>query len=267
MKRWICVILILPYCANSQTWSNQLAIPIHFSAYQKDQSLLTGLNDLPALLGVQKRKEIGIAIENKYSLAALNRLSLSIAHPLGSGSLSLNSSIQGGSLYTHWGSSINYGLTINKQSSIGVSIGVLHLKLKEETADYMLQTIAGVTYLINDKTLLAIHYQDIRQLGTTPFNKTSIPDGLIIGIGHQISRPVFIQIEIRKQEQIQLFPAINWKPNAKIGFWCGLNGTGQLAIGINGFVKKTTISIAMSSHPYLGYSLQLQMNKRLHDKE
>jgi hypothetical protein len=267
MKRWICVLLVLPHAIYSQSWTNQLSIPAHVSAYQKNQSPIIGLRDLPALLGFERKKGIGVLIENKYGISSLSLLSMSISHPLAAGNISLNSSIQGGSLFSHLSGRVNYGVPLNKISTIGISIGIVHFKLKEDAADLVVQTIAGLAHLINEKTLLAIHYQYNRNLATTNLKKISIPDGLGVGIGHQVSRPVFIQLDIRKQEQIQVFPAINWRPHEKIECWFGLNGTGQFAAGIYGHARAMSTGIALTNHPHLGYSIQLQLNKHFHEKK
>jgi hypothetical protein len=267
MKRWICVLLVLPYYTNSQSWNNQLVIPAHFSAYQKNQSPIIGLLDLPAMQGFKKNKEIGVLIENKYSLSGLSRLYLSAGLPLGAGNITLNTSMQGGSLYSHFTGQVNYGLPLNNISTIGIAIGLAHFKLKNDAPDFVLQTIAGIAHLINDKTLLAIHYQHNRQLGPPNANKPLIPDGISVGIGYQVSQPIFIQIEMRKQGELQVLPAINWKPNPRIEFWCGLNGGGQLAVGVFGHAKVLSTGIALSNHPHLGYSIQLQLIKRIHEKK
>lgn len=267
MKRWICVLLVLPYYTNSQSWNNQFVIPAHFSAYQKDQSPIIGLLDLPALQGFKKNKEISVLLENKYSLSALSRLIISTGLPLGAGNISLNTGMQGGTLYSHFTGQVNYGLPLNKISTIGISIGIAHFKLKNDAPDFVLKTIAGIAHLVNDKTLLAIHYQHNRKLGAPNSIKPLIPDGISVGIGHQVSQSIFIQIEIRKQGQILVLPIINWKPNPKIEFWCGLNGSGQMAIGVFGHGKVMSTGIALSNHPHLGYSIQLQLNKRIHEKK
>lgn len=267
MKRWICVLLVLPYYAFTQNWTNQFTIPTHVSAYQKNQSPIIGLADLPGLMGFERIKEIGALIENKYSLSSLSRLFLAAGLPLGTGNVSLHSSFQGAMLYSHFTGHINYGLPLNKLSSIGISIGITHFKLKDDVPDLFLHAIAGIAHQINDKTLLAIHYQHNRKLGSTMLSKRFIPNGIRVGLGYQVSRPVFIQLEIRKEDQLQVLPAINWRPHAKIEFWCGLNGGGQLAVGVLGHAKSMSTGIALSNHPHLGYSMQLQLNKRFHEKK
>ncbi len=267
MKRWICVLLLLPYYTYAQNWNNQLAIPAHSSAYQKTHARIIGLRDLPALLGFEKNKEVGVLLENKYSISALSQLCFSAGLPVATGNLSINTGIQGGTLYSHFSGQINYGLPLNKTSTIGISMGIAQFKLTDDTPDFFLQTIAGIAQLINDKTLLALHYQHNRKLGSSNLNKTIIPDGISVGIGHQVNHLVFVQIEIRKQGQIQILPAISWRPHAKIEFWSGLNGSGQMAIGIYGHAKTISTGIALSNHPHLGYSLQLQLNKRIHEKK
>jgi hypothetical protein len=267
MKRWICVLLVLPYYTNSQSWNNQFVIPAHFSAYQKNQSPIIGLLDLPALQGFKKNKEISVLLENKYSLSTLSRLFISTGLPLGAGNISLNTGMQGGSLYSHFTGQVNYGLSLNKISTIGLSVGVTHFKIKNNPPEFILQTIAGIAHLINDKIVLGIHYQHNRKLVGANSNKTLIPDGISVGIGHQVSQTIFIQIELRKQAQIQVLPAINWKPNPRIEFWSGLNGSGQLAVGVYGHSKVMSTGIALSNHPHLGYSIQLQLNKSIHEKK
>jgi hypothetical protein len=150
---------------------------------------------------------------------------------------------------------------------MGISIGYTYFKLKNNTPEFFVQTIAGIAQLINDKTLLAIHYEHAIQWRRTSTYKNFIPNGLIVGIGHQLSGPIFVQLELRKKEQLQLLPTFNWKPNSIIEFWCGLSGSGQMAVGIIGHAKSMATGIALSNHPHLGYAVQLQINKRFYDKE
>lgn len=267
MKRWICVLLVLPYSTYGQNWSNQFAIPPHVSAYQKNQSPITGLVDLPALLGFEKKKEVGILIENKYSLSSLSLLYVSTSHSLGKGNISLNTGIQAGALYTHLTGNLNYGIQLNKVSTMGISIGIAHFKIKHDVPELIVQTNTGIAQLINDKTLIAIHYRHSRKIRPATLKKTRIPDKIYLGIGHQVSRSVFIQMELQKQENIQLLPSLTWKPDPKIEIWCSLGGSEQLAIGIYGHTKAISTGIALANHPHLGYSIQLTLNKRFHDKE
>ena len=267
MLRWICVLSMFPCFSFSQSWTSQEVIPVHHFAYQKKHTPVTGLASLPALLGIQEQSDIGISIENKYGITALSQLKLSIGQKAGMGKISINGSMQGGNIYTHFSGSINYGLMLNKNSSAGISIGVASFKLKGFFPETVLQSTLGIAHHINEKTLLAIHYQHQRALALNKQNATWKMDGLTIGIGYQLSEAVFLQLEVRKQLQLEILPVLHWRANKIIGFWSGLNTSGHLAIGVSGFSEKRISGIAIASHPQLGYTIQLQLNQRLYGKK
>ena len=267
MKRLIGVLIALPSLTFCQIWATHEVVPMNTRTYQKNNSTILGLSDLPALLGFQKKVELGVSIENRYNLKELTQLSLGLGIPVHSGSLTLNTSLQGSSQYSSYTGKLSYGIQLNKQTTIGLGMGILSFKLKELGSEILIQTTAGIAHLINEKTILAIHYlhnQNIRPSSNT--NKIKA-EGLTFGIGYNLSKSVFVQVEAKQlQQKIRILPSINWIPIEKIGFWFGTNGSGQLHLGISRQLKKSTALLGMSNHPHLGYSLLLQFNHRLDDK-
>lgn len=267
MKRLIGVLLALPSFTFCQIWAAQEVIPINTMAYQKNNAPILGLSELPALQGFQRKVEIGVSIENKYNLKELAQLRLGFGIPVVNGNLTLNAGIQGSDFYKTYTSKLSYGIQLNKQTTIGLGLGILHFRLKEYQSETLTQVTAGIGYLINEKTVLAIHYthnQNIRP--NNSINKINA-EGLTIGIGYNLSNSVFVQMEVKQlQQKIRILPNINWIPFEKIGFWCGTNGAGQLHIGISSRLKKSNALLGMSNHPHLGYSILLQFNYRLDDK-
>lgn len=268
MKRWICVLIGFPCFAFSQNWINHDVVPLNTLAYQKKSSPIIGLHDLPAFLGFEQQKEIALSIENKYGLNELNQLKLSMAHPFSNGNISLNGSLQGSPVYSRYSISLGYGHMLNKQTTIGISLGTTHFQLKSQSLETLIQIITGIAHAINEKTTIGIHYQHSQSIDAKNKNGSTKREGLIIGIGYRLSKPVFLQMEIRKQEQyLRLLPAVNWTPNDKIGFWCGTNGSGHFYLGVSGKLKKINPSIGVSSHPHLGYSIMLQINRKADAKD
>ena len=268
MKRWICVFMALPCFAFSQNWMNHDVIPFNTLAYQKNSSPIIGLHDLPAFLGFEQQNEIGLSLENKYGLNELTQLRLSMAHPLLNGNISLHGSFQGSRVYTQYSGRLGYGHILNKQTTIGIALGTTHFQLKTQSPETLIQIIAGIAHAINEKTTIGIHYQHYQSIDSKYINANSKREGLTIGIGYRLSKPVFLQMEIRKQEQyLRLLPAVNWTPNDKIGFWCGTNGSGHFYLGVSGKLKKINPSIGLSSHPHLGYSIMLQINRKADAKD
>lgn len=263
MKRLIGVLITLPCLTFCQTWANQDVIPFNRTAYSKTKSQQPGLRDLPALQGFQSNFEIGIAIENKYSINELTALHLGIGAPLLNGSVGLYTSLQGNSLFSSYSGTLSYGIQINKQTTIGIGPSIHIQNLKGFGSEKTIQVSAGIAHLINEKTMLAIHYQlnqNIEQINITYKQKT---EGLTLGIGYHLSKSVLIQLEAKKlQQQFRILPSINWSPFEKIGFWCGTNGSGNLHLGINSQLKKSKLMLGFSNHPQLGYSMLLQFNYR-----
>jgi hypothetical protein len=268
MKRWICVLMGLPYFAFSQNWMNHDVVPLNTLAYQKNSSPVIGLYDLPAFLGFGQHKEIGLSLENKYGLKELAQLKMIIAHPLSNGNISLHGSLQGSPVYTRYSGSLGYGLSLNKQTTVGIALGITHFQLRSQSPETIIQIIAGIAHAINEKTTIGIHYHHHQSIASKYKNTFTKREGLTIGIGYRLSKPVFLQLDIRKQEQhLRLLPALNWTPNDKIGFWCGTNGGGHFYLGLSGKIKKVNPSIGLSSHPHLGYSIMLQINRQADAKD
>jgi len=267
MKRLIGVLITLPSFTFCQTWVTQEVIPMNTMAYQINNSPLLGLIESPALLGFQRKLELGVNVENKYNLKELTQLRMGLGIPVLNGNLTLNVSLQGGSWYSSYSGKLSYGFQLNKQTSIGLGIGILHFRLKEHDSEILIQTIAGIAHLINEKTVLAIHYHLNQNIRSTGFTNKIKAEGLTIGIGYKLSKAVFLQLEAKQlQQKIRIQPSINWIPFEKIAFWCGTNESGQLHLGISSQRNKSKALLGMSNHPHLGYSLLLQFNQRLNDK-
>lgn len=267
MKRLIGVLIALPYFTFCQIWTNQEVIPINTMAYQQNNSALLGLSALPALLGFQRKVELGITIENKYNLKELTQIRLGFGIPVLNGNLTLISSLQGSAFHSTYTGALSYGIQLNKQTTVGLALGIAQFRLREYKPEIITQVTAGIAHLINEKTLLAVHYDYNQNIKPNSNTDKSKAEGLTIGIGYKMSTSVFVQMEAKQlQQKIRISPCINWIPFEKIGFWCGTNGSGQLHLGINGQLKKATALLGMSSHPQLGYSLLLQFNHRLNDK-
>jgi hypothetical protein len=267
MKRLIGVLITLPSFTFCQIWTTQEVIPMNTMAYQKNNSAIMGLTETPALLGFQRNVALGVAIENKYNLKELTQLRMGLGIPALNGNLSLNTSIQGNSLFSSYIGTLSYGIQINKQTTIGIGTGVSHHQIKEYGSTLLIHAHLGIAYLVNEKTLFAIHYhhnQNIRPISNT--NKIKV-EGLTIGIGYNLSKSVFVQLEAKQlQQKIRILPNINWIPFQKIGFRFGTNASGQMHLGISSQLKKSTVLLSMSNHPHLGYSILLQFNHRLDDK-
>lgn len=267
MKRLIIVMLAMPSFTFCQIWTNQEAIPMNSMAYQKNNSSLLGLFESPALLGFQRKIELGVTVENKYNLKELMQIRLGLGIPVLNGNLTLTASLQGSSWYSSYSGKLSYGIQINKQTSIGIGLGMLRVSLKEYQSDMQAQATVGIAHLINEKTVLAIHYQFNQNIKSPGFTNKLKTEALTIGIGYHLSKSVFVQVEAKQlQQKIRILPSINWIPFEKIGFWSGTNGSGQLHLGISSQLKKSTVLLGMSNHPQLGYSLLLQFNHRLDDK-
>ncbi len=268
MKRWIGVLMALPCFAFSQNWITHDVVPLNTLAYQKNSSPIIGLYELPAFLGFEQQKEIGLSLENKYGLNEISQMKLSMSHPFSNGNISLHGSLQGSSVYNRYNIGLGYGHMLNKQTTIGIALGTTHFQFRSQSPETLMQIITGIAHAINEKTTIGIHYQHYQSIASKYKNTNTKREGLIIGIGYRLSKPVFLQLEIRKQEQhLRLLPALNWTPNDKIGFWCGTNGSGHFYLGVSRKIKKITSSIGLSSHPHLGYSIMLQINRKADAKD
>lgn len=267
MKRLIGVLLTFPSLTFCQTWANQDVIPLNRTAYSKNKTTQIGQTDIPALQGFQHNIEVGLAIENKYSIKELTTLGLGIGIPVLNGYMGLNTSLQGNTLFSNFSGNLSYGIQINKQTTLGIGSGILFQNIKGYGSEKNIQVSAGIAHLINEKTMFAFHYQLTQNIGPNTFANKLKTEGLTLGIGYHLSKSVFIQLEAKKiQQQFRIIPNINWSPFEKIGFWCGTNGSGHLHLGIISALKKSKLMLGFSNHPHLGYSMLLQFNYRLDDK-
>lgn len=267
MKRLISVFIALPYLTFCQNWVIQDVIPLNRTAYSKDRSSQLGLTVLPALQGFENHSEIGIAIENKYSIKELTALRLGIGIPVLNGSIGLNSSFQGNTLFSSYAGNLSFGIQINKQTTIGIGSGIQFQNLKGYGSEKNIEVYAGIAHLVNEKTMIAIHYQLNQNIGPASHLNKIKEEGLTLGIGYHLSKTVYLQVEGKKlQKHFRVLPSINWSPFEKIGFWCGTNGSGHLHIGIDCRIKESKVTIGFSNHPQLGYSMLLQFNYTLNGK-
>lgn len=267
MMRWIGVLVALPYFSFSQTSSNQLVIPLHAAVYQAKESSTLGLSKLPALQGSQRNTKLGISIENKYNLKELAALNFGIGVPTQHGSFGLFAGLQGSLLHTDYNIGLNYGHQLNDKITMGIGFNLAETYLKENRKTSYAGIIAGIAYCINEKTTLAIHYQNQQDLTLSNNKFETKEEGLSIGIGHQLSKTIFVQTEIQKpSNRLHVLPSIIWTVHEKIELWSGINRSGHLYLGINNKIKKSIVGIGMASHPQLGYSISIQLNHSFNEK-
>ncbi|MEY4627847.1 MAG: hypothetical protein RLZZ595_173 [Bacteroidota bacterium] len=260
MRRWICVAGMIPFLCAGQPKSGQDAIPIGWNVYQKPLTPILTASDLPAILGFRLEKQLGVMIENKYGLKELSNIQLGLGIPTGSGSFLFRGNFRGGKIQQLYAGSIAYGLTINPNTAIGISVGGEVFQLKGYTPETTIQAIAGIMHAVNEKTTIGIHYNNRQSIYKTNNINKSKTNGLSFGIGYQLSKPVFLQLELSKQEQTRIITSICWSPLKQIGFFAGTNSSGNFYVGGQTKNKNTTSSIGVASHPQLGYSLLLHFN-------
>lgn len=268
MKRWIGVLMTLPYLSFSQTSSPNGVIPLQPAAFHPQQAVIIGLSNYPALQGFQRKTQLGIALENKYTLKELTSLQLGIGIPTQHGGLGVHTSLQGSTLFANYGIGFNYGQQLNAKTSIGLGFNLSSTRLKENGTTFNARVISGMAYRINEKTTLAIHYHYDQNLKKQNSYLEDKQEGISIGIGHQVSKAIFSQVEIDKTtNKLHLLLSFYWTPIEKIGLWAGINKSGHLYMGVNNRLKKSAWGIGMANHPQLGYSISLQLNYWINEKK
>lgn len=260
MRKWICVLLLLPLGSKGQGKSRADVIPIGLGAYQKTSSTVLANAELPALLGFRKVQQLGIILENKFGLKELSTMRVAYGQPLANGYILINGQIQGGQIHKHYAGNLSFGRLIHSNTSIGIDIGIEQFQLQGDKPELEVVATAGIAHCINEKTTVGIHYTHGQPLFQENRSTGKKVEGLTMGIGYRLSDLVFIQLELQKKQQTQISSALIWTPFHKIGFFGGTNNSGHYYLGGQTKNKKTTTAVAIAQHPQLGYSILLHFN-------
>jgi hypothetical protein len=226
----------------------------------------TGLQDFWAIFNnqagaaAQESFSAGVYIENPYMLVDLRRIAAGLLWPAGRGSLFINASHSGGSLYSKTKAGVGYARAFGKHFSAGIQLDYLHMGIGEGYGHHHALTFeGGIMTLIGDKLVMGMHVFNPAGAG---WNKTEerIPVQFMTGLAYEPDPSLTLSAEIGKSTAgAAVFAAgCEYRYHERFFIRAGIgSGPARYSFGAGIVWKNLLIDIASSIHSYLGYSPQL----------
>jgi len=258
---WIIILLsigVISQPLSSPVGARAVAIG-HCSVVSKD---IWGVFNNPAALAFQTGMEFGLALENRFLLKEMNRITLGASAQLGHGALSAGIEHFGDQYYGEMKASAGYALQIGKQFSAGLQLNYLRMAIGDGYGNFQAFTFeGGLLAMISDKLSIGIHCFNpihVKWIGTTEH----IPLSFKGGFGFRPEKSIMICAEILKSTATAaVFSAgCEYRYRDKFIIRTGItSGPARITFGVGFKLKKLVIDIASSLHSYLGYSPQLSL--------
>jgi len=216
-----------------------------------------------AVLAYQSGLEFGLALENRFLLEEMNRISLATAIKVGKGGLSASLDYFGGPLYSEMKSGAAYALQIGSHFAVGIQLDYLRTSFGEGYGSMQAFTFeGGVLAQISEKFSLGFHCFNpvhVSWIGTSE----KIPVVIGGGISFKPEASITIYGEIMKSTvNAGVFSAgCEYRFKNKFFMRAGVSsGPASLSFGAGIKLKKLSIDIASGLHSYLGYSPQISLS-------
>jgi hypothetical protein len=232
----------------------------HCGIVNKD---IWGVYHNQALMAYQSGLEFGLALENRYLLQEMNRISISTAMELGRGGLFACLDHFGGQLYSEMKAGAGYALQIGSHFSAGLQIDYLRMAIGDGYgSEHAFTFEGGILFRISDKFTFGFHCFNpvhVAWIGSPE----KIPAVIRAGFGFSPESSINIYGEILKStiSSAVISAGCEYRFKEKFFMRAGVSsGPARLTFGGGFKLKKFTIDIASSMHSYLGYSPQISLS-------
>jgi len=212
-------------------------------------------------LAWMKTQSAGVYYQNKFSMKELNNIGLAYAHPLKKGTLALQWSNFGYSLYQENKVGLAYALQLSDKLSGGIQLDYLSTKLGGiYGSKSALAAELGLQAKLTSKITIGAHFYNPTRTKLNEYNDEAIPSIMRLGIDYRFSDKVLVIAETEKDIDYAatLKGGLEYQANEKLYFRGGIATgptLGSFGFGLN--MKQYKLDIAAAYHQTLGFSPEL----------
>ena len=209
-------------------------------------------------LAWMKEQSAGVYYQNKFSMKELNNVGLAYAHPLKKGTIALQWSNFGYSLYQENKVGLAYALQLSEKLSGGIQLDYLSTKLGGiYGSKSVLAGEIGLQAKLTSKITIGTHLYNPTRAKLNEYDKESVPSIMRLGIDYRFSEKVLVIVETEKDidHAAMLKTGLEYQANDKFYFRGGIATgptLGSFGFGLN--MKQYKLDIAASYHQTLGFS-------------
>ncbi len=212
-------------------------------------------------LAWMKEQSVGVYYQNKFSMKELNNVGLAYAHPLKKGTIALQWSNFGYSLYQENKVGLAYALQLSEKLSGGIQLDYLSTKLGGiYGSKSALAAEIGLQAKLTSNIRIGAHFYNPTRTKLNEYNGEAIPSIMRLGIDYRFSEKVLVIVETEKDidHVAMLKSGIEYKANEKFYVRGGVATgptLGSFGFGLN--MKQYKLDIAASYHQTLGFSPEI----------
>ena len=227
------------------------------SAYEVDEKELFASSQLIASSAFALKSQLGAYVENRFMVNAMNNMRFAFLLPTEKGGISFGGQLRGSNGFTSATLNIGYGMRLSENFGIGAKLEGAKTTWPGRISMTRIGYQAGLLYHLPNNTSIGIHISNNRFL--RKFKNSQLPGYYVVqtGIGKKINQYLYAICELIKESDkpILVIPTIDWKINELFRLKAGISpplNMGSVVLGWK--LKKENLSLAFSSHSYLGFS-------------
>jgi len=257
--KWIILTLVLvPLLSSGQAFLEHGAIAWHeIMILRQPNSHSVFHPKLTEMAASPTDKQWLVAGSNPFMIKGLTRLDVHGYQNLEHAAWGLSTHLQGGGPVSSISLSIDYSQMISSHLAVGLKIQ----GSANQWQGYAPQKSGGITgkllYRISPNTAWTSSIR-LDKSGTKGFG--SIRKSWTTGIGHTLSKELFIAIQLEKEDDRDpvLQMLLDWKLDTRFGLQGGINiASGNMMLGGYHDGNHHRKGLIFSHHPLLGYGLEI----------
>lgn len=204
---------------------------------------------------------VGVYYQNKFTVSQLSNLGLAYAHPLKKGTIGVQWSNFGYSLYQENKIGLAYALQLSDKLSGGIQLDYLSTRLGGiYGSKSALAAEVGLLAKLTSKLSIGAHIYNPTRTKLNDYNNEAIATIMRLGIDYRFSEKVLLVVETEKDVDhiAMLKTGIEYKANDNFFFRGGIATgptLGSFGFGLN--MEQYKLDIAASYHQTLGFSPEL----------
>ncbi len=227
------------------------------SAYEVEEKEIFASSQLIASCAFALKSQLGAYVENKFMVKAMNNMRFAFLLSTDKGGIGFGGQLQGSNGFTAATLNVGYGMRLSENLGIGVKLEGAKTTWPGRISMIRIGYQAGLLYQLPNNTSIGIHISNNRFL--RKFKNNQLPGYYVVqtGIGKKINQYLYAICELIKESDkpIAVMPTIDWKINELFRLKAGISpplNMGSVVLGWK--LKKESVSLAFSSHSYLGFS-------------
>lgn len=203
----------------------------------------------------------GVYYQNKFSVSELSNLGLAYAHPLKTGTIAIQWSNFGYSLYQENKVGLAYALQLSENLSGGIQLDYLSTRLGGiYGSNSALAAELGLQARLTSKLSIGAHVYNPTRTKLNDYNNEAITTIMRLGVEYSFSDKIMVIVETEKDVDhvAMLKTGLEYKANDKFYFRGGVaTGPTLASFGFGLNLEQYKLDIAAAYHQTLGFSPEL----------